>query len=87
LTAAGHKRGRRREWPAGLTSREVEVLRLLARGLSNKQIAARLVIARKTVDNHIDHVYTKIGATNRAQASLFAVRHALMAPEDGEFHP
>jgi HD-GYP domain-containing protein (c-di-GMP phosphodiesterase class II) len=87
LTAAGHKRGRRREWPAGLTSREVEVLRLVARGLSNKQIAARLVIARKTVDNHVEHVYTKIGATNRAQASLFAVRHALMAPEDGEFHP
>jgi DNA-binding NarL/FixJ family response regulator len=62
------------------------VLRLLARGLSNKQVAARLVIARKTVDNHVEHIYTKIGASNRAQASLFAVRNALMTPEDEEFH-
>jgi HD-GYP domain-containing protein (c-di-GMP phosphodiesterase class II) len=88
LTAAGHRVGRRREWPAGLTTREVEVLRLLARGLSNKQIAERLVISRKTVDNHVEHIYTKIGVSNRARASLFASRHALLAPaEDGEFTP
>jgi len=86
LSAAGHKPRRRREWPAGLTTREVEVLRLLARGLSNKQVAAQLVIARKTVDNHVEHIYTKIGASNRAQASIFAVRNALMMPENGEFH-
>ncbi len=86
LEAAGHPVRRRREWPAGLTAREVEVLRLLARGLSNKQIAERLVIARKTVDNHVEHIYPKIGASNRARASLFAVRHGLMSPaEDGEF--
>ena len=84
LSAAGHRTHRRRDWPAGLTTREVEVLRLLARGLVNKQIAERLVIARKTVDNHVEHIYTKIGASNRAQASLFAVRHALMTPENGE---
>jgi DNA-binding CsgD family transcriptional regulator len=88
LKAAGHPVRRRREWPAGLTTRETEVLRLLARGLSNRQIADRLVIARKTVDNHVEHIYTKIGASNRARASLFAVRHGLMSPaEDGDFTP
>ena len=62
------------------------MLRLLARGLSNKQIAERLVISRKTVDNHVEHIYAKIGVSNRARASLFASRHALMGPaEDGEF--
>jgi HD-GYP domain-containing protein (c-di-GMP phosphodiesterase class II)/DNA-binding CsgD family transcriptional regulator len=86
LEAAGHPVRRRREWPAGLTSREIEVLRLLARGLSNRQIAERLVVARKTVDNHVEHIYTKIGVSNRARASLFAVRHGLMSPlEDREF--
>lgn len=79
LEAAGHPVQRRREWPAGLTAREVEVLRLLARGLSNRQIAERLVIARKTVDNHVEHIYTKIGVSNRARAGLFAVRHGLMS--------
>jgi DNA-binding NarL/FixJ family response regulator len=86
LEAAGHPTRRRQEWPAGLTTREIEVLRLLGRGLSNKQIAERLVVARKTVDNHVEHIYTKIGVSNRARASLFAVRHRLMSPaEDGEF--
>jgi len=79
LQAAGHRVRRRREWPAGLTTREVEVLRLLARGLSNKQIAQRLMISRKTASNHIEHIYTKIGATNRALASLFAAKHGLIA--------
>ena len=88
LTAAGHRVGRRREWPAGLTTREVEVLRLLARGLSNRQIAGRLVISHKTVDNHVEHIYTKIGVSNRARASLFAVRQGLVAPiEDGYISP
>ena len=57
---------RRREGPAGLTPREVEVLQLLARGLSNKEIAERLVISPKTAGNHIEHIYAKIGASNRA---------------------
>jgi len=83
LEAAGHPVRRRREWPAGLTTREVEVLRLLARGLSNRQIAERLVIARKTVDNHVEHIYAKTGASNRARASLFVVRHGLMPPLEG----
>jgi HD-GYP domain-containing protein (c-di-GMP phosphodiesterase class II) len=79
LAAAGHRSPRRREGPAGLTEREVEVLLLLARGLSSKQIAARLVIAQKTARNHTEHIYAKIGASNRASASLFAMRHGLLA--------
>jgi DNA-binding CsgD family transcriptional regulator len=78
LRAAGHTVGRRREWPAGLTTREVEVLRLSARGLSNKQIAQQLVISPKTAGSHVEHIYHKIDASNRAQASLFAMRHGLM---------
>jgi DNA-binding NarL/FixJ family response regulator len=75
---------RRREGPAGLTAREVEVLRLLARGLSNKEIASRLVIAPKTVGNHVEHIYAKIGASNRAGAGLFALRHGLLPEEEIE---
>jgi HD-GYP domain-containing protein (c-di-GMP phosphodiesterase class II) len=86
LEAAGHAVRRRKEWPAGLTSREVEVLRLLARGLQNRQIADRLVISRRTADNHVEHIYTKIGVSNRARASLFAVKHGLMtAADEGVF--
>ena len=66
LGAAGHRVPRRREGPAGLTAREVEVLRLLARGLSNKEIAARLVISPKTAGNHVEHIYAKIDASSRA---------------------
>jgi HD-GYP domain-containing protein (c-di-GMP phosphodiesterase class II) len=81
LGAAGHRAPRRRGGPAGLTPREVEVLRLLARGLSNKEMAARLVISPKTVANHVEHIYTKIDASTRATASLFAMQHGLL-PED-----
>ena len=78
LRAAGHHVRRNREWPAGLTAREVEVLRHLARGRSQKEIAERLVISRKTASNHIEHIYAKIGVSNRAMASLFATRHGLL---------
>jgi HD-GYP domain-containing protein (c-di-GMP phosphodiesterase class II)/DNA-binding CsgD family transcriptional regulator len=81
LRAAGHPVKRRREWPAGLTNREVEVLRLLVRGLSNKEVAEQLVISRKTAGSHVEHIYTKLGVSNRAQASLFAVKHGLMATD------
>lgn len=79
LTAAGHRVRRRRSWPSGLTSREVDVLRLLARGLSNREIAGRLVLSPKTVGTHVEHIYAKTGATNRATAGLFAMRHGLMS--------
>jgi HD-GYP domain-containing protein (c-di-GMP phosphodiesterase class II) len=78
LTAAGHSVGRRQSWPAGLTTREVDVLRLVARGLSSKQIATQLVITPKTARNHIEHIYTKIDATSRVAASLFATEHGLL---------
>ena len=82
LSAAGHRVRRRREGPAGLTAREVEVLRLLAQGLSNKGIAKRLVISPKTAGNHIEHIYAKIGASSRATASLFAMQHGLLPEEE-----
>jgi HD-GYP domain-containing protein (c-di-GMP phosphodiesterase class II) len=82
LGAAGHRVLRRREGPAGLTTREVEVLRLLARGLSNKAIAERLVISPKTVGNHIEHIYAKIDASTRTAAGLFAMQHGLLPEEE-----
>jgi DNA-binding CsgD family transcriptional regulator len=82
LGAAGHRVARRRDGPAGLTAREVEVLRLLARGLSNREIAERLVISPRTVGNHVEHIYAKIGSSGRATASLFAMQHGLL-PDDG----
>ena len=82
LGAAGHRVLRRREGPAGLTVREVEVLQLLARGLSNKRIAERLVISPKTVANHVEHIYTKIDASTRAGAGLFAMQHGLLPEEE-----
>ena len=81
LEAAGHRLPRRRQAIAGLTAREVEVLILLARGMSNKRIAERLVITPKTAGNHVEHIYAKIGASSRAGAALFAVQHGLL-PED-----
>jgi HD-GYP domain-containing protein (c-di-GMP phosphodiesterase class II) len=78
LAAAGHAAMRRRDYPAGLTAREVDVLRLLARGLSSRKISERLVISPKTVRNHLEHIYTKIGVTSRVTASLFAVQNGLL---------
>ena len=78
LAAAGHPARRRREGPAGLTAREIEVLRLLAHGLTNREIGEQLAISPKTAGNHIDHIYTKIDASSRATASLFAMRNGLL---------
>ncbi|MEA2469931.1 MAG: hypothetical protein QOE38_930, partial [Thermoleophilaceae bacterium] len=80
LSAAGRAQGRRRDRVAGLSAREAEVLRLVARGLSTKQIAAQLVISPKTADSHIQHIYTKIGVSTRAAATVFAMRHDLVDP-------
>jgi HD-GYP domain-containing protein (c-di-GMP phosphodiesterase class II) len=78
LDAAGHQVSRRGDGPDGLTRREIDVLALLARGMSSREIAAQLVVSPKTVRNHVEHIYTKIGATNRAGASLYAVQHGLL---------
>jgi HD-GYP domain-containing protein (c-di-GMP phosphodiesterase class II) len=81
LGAAGHRVSRRYEGPAGLTAREIEVLRLLARGFSNKQIAKQLVISPKTVATHAEHIYAKINAPSRAAAGLYAMQHGLLPEE------
>ncbi|MFE5408575.1 HD domain-containing phosphohydrolase [Microbacterium sp. NPDC056569] len=78
LAAAGHRRSRRRAWPAGLTEREVDVLRLAARGRSNAEMARELHVSPKTIGNHLEHIYTKTGARNRAMVALFAARHSLL---------
>jgi HD-GYP domain-containing protein (c-di-GMP phosphodiesterase class II) len=82
LQAAGHKVSRRPARPAGLTAREIEVLKLLARGHKTSQIAEELVITPRTVGAHIGHIYSKIGASNRVGASLFATEHGLLGPGD-----
>jgi HD-GYP domain-containing protein (c-di-GMP phosphodiesterase class II) len=82
LAAAGHRTGKRRDRPAGLTEREVEVLRLLARGMSNKEIAAELVISPKTASTHLEHIYAKLGVSNRALAGLFAAKHGLISVDE-----
>jgi HD-GYP domain-containing protein (c-di-GMP phosphodiesterase class II) len=78
LVSAGHAARRRRERPAGLTQREVEVLRLVARGLSNKQVAAELVVSPKTIGTHVEHIYAKLGVSNRAEVALYATTHGLL---------
>jgi predicted ATPase/DNA-binding CsgD family transcriptional regulator len=65
--------------PAGLTPRELRVLRLLASGLTTQQIAGELVVAVSTVERHITHIYAKIGARGRAAATAFALRHGLLS--------
>jgi DNA-binding CsgD family transcriptional regulator len=64
--------------PGGLSEREIEVLRLLVQGLTNKQIGARLSISAKTAGHHVEHIYTKIGVTSRAAAALFAMESGLV---------
>jgi HD-GYP domain-containing protein (c-di-GMP phosphodiesterase class II) len=78
LGSAGHRSRRARGGPAGLTPREVEVLVLLARAASTRQIARELGIAPKTAGNHIERIYTKIGSNTRAAAALFAMQHGLL---------
>jgi HD-GYP domain-containing protein (c-di-GMP phosphodiesterase class II)/DNA-binding CsgD family transcriptional regulator len=68
----------RRAWPADLTDREVDVLRLAARGMSNKEIAEQLFVSAKTVQHHLAHVYDKTGRRTRAGAALFAMEHGLI---------
>lgn len=78
LAAAGHRRSARVPLPAGLTAREVEVLRLLALGLTTREVADRLVISAKTADRHVQNIYTKIGVSTRGAATLFAIEHGIL---------
>ncbi len=82
LHAAGHASGRPKPRPHGLTAREVEVLRLVAQGATNKEIAATLVLSEKTVRNHVERTYTKIGVSNRIGASMYALEHGLAQSRD-----
>jgi HD-GYP domain-containing protein (c-di-GMP phosphodiesterase class II) len=86
LEAAGHQGRARRPGTAGLTERQLEVLRLLATGRSNREIADALVISRRTAEHHVQDVYARIGVSTRAGAALFAMNHGLLGkdgPKDG----
>jgi len=78
LGAAGQRPGKRRSGPAGLTPREVEVLVLIARGASNRQVASKLGITPKTAGTFIERIYAKTGASTRSTATLFALQHGLL---------
>lgn len=78
LAAAGQPQGKRRHGPAGLTPREIEVLTLIARGASTRQVARELSITPKTAETHIERIYAKTGATTRSTATLFAMQHGLL---------
>jgi HD-GYP domain-containing protein (c-di-GMP phosphodiesterase class II) len=82
IEAAGLPR-RRTAWPNELTDREVEVLRVLARGLSNREIADALVLSPRTVQHHLASVYDKINLRTRAGAAVFAIENGLV-PADSE---
>ena len=84
LAAAGHRGRRPPQGPAGLTPREVEVLVCLARGARNREIAESLGISSKTVSAHLERVYAKADVTTRTAATLFAMRHGLLAIEPAE---
>jgi HD-GYP domain-containing protein (c-di-GMP phosphodiesterase class II)/DNA-binding CsgD family transcriptional regulator len=83
LVAAGHGepsgQDSRAKLPGGLSRREVDVLRLAAKGLTTKAIADQLFISPKTTDHHIQHIYNKIGVSTRAAAALWAMQHAVMS--------
>jgi DNA-binding NarL/FixJ family response regulator len=79
LGAAGHRASLNASAPAGLTAREVEVLVLIARGATTHQVARQLAITPKTAGNHIERIYSKIGASSRSTATLFAMQHGMLA--------
>jgi DNA-binding NarL/FixJ family response regulator len=81
LDVAGQRAPRARAaLPAGLSDREVEVLRLVSRGLTNRQIAEQFTISPRTAEHHVQHIYTKLGVSSRAAAAIFAMEHDLLEP-------
>ena len=80
IEAAGQRSKRRTTLPAGITPRELEVLRLLVRGRSEKQIAAHLFISTSTVHTHVTHIYGKAEVSTRAGLAMFAMEHDLVRP-------
>jgi HD-GYP domain-containing protein (c-di-GMP phosphodiesterase class II) len=79
IEAVGGERVRvRSHRPSGLSEREVEVLRLVVRGQTNKQIGGRLHLSPKTVGHHVEHIYAKAGVTSRAAAALYAMEFGLV---------
>ena len=64
--------------PAGLSAREVEVLRLVAAGMTNRAIAEALAISERTVDRHVSNIFTKLDVSSRAAATAFAYEHGLV---------
>ncbi|HEY8089143.1 MAG TPA: LuxR C-terminal-related transcriptional regulator, partial [Polyangiaceae bacterium] len=78
LASAVGGSSKRASLPAGLSEREVEVLRLVARGLTDKEVASKLGISHRTVHHHNKHAYDKIGVSTRAAAALFLVENDLL---------
>jgi DNA-binding NarL/FixJ family response regulator len=79
LEAAGHPAPKlRAPRPAGLSEREIEVLRLIARGATHREVGRELVISPRTAAHHIQHIYDKIGVSTRAAAAMFAMEHGVV---------
>jgi HD-GYP domain-containing protein (c-di-GMP phosphodiesterase class II)/DNA-binding CsgD family transcriptional regulator len=72
------RKNRSPDWPAGLTDREVEIMRLVTKGLSRQEMAKQLVVSEHTVRHHLEHIYNKVGVSTRVGATLFAVEHDLL---------
>jgi DNA-binding CsgD family transcriptional regulator len=66
----------------GLTARESQVLRLIADGATTREVSEQLFISAKTAGNHIQHIYTKLGVTNRAEATRWAIDHDVLGSSD-----
>ncbi|MPV35607.1 HD domain-containing phosphohydrolase [Georgenia subflava] len=78
LHAVGHRRPARVTGVAGLTERQVEVLRLVTQGLTNRQIGDRLGVSPRTAEHHVQDIYVRIGVSTRPAAALFAMEHGLL---------